>query len=157
MLGTDKSPHEIKPDGYRINLAKAGFICSMVFAVIGLGILFFVDGNSVVGVISLFLAFSATFSSVPYFIETSRLEKQRLAASEKGSYEAVKVIIRFVVLQIGILALAIAVISGIGHGVDEIGPEMAMVLGLGFTFCGLGLIYLATANARRTRKGEKYG
>ena len=157
MLVTDKSPYKIKPDGYRVNLAKAGFICSMVFAVIGLGLGFF-SSYSVAGVISLLLAFAATFSSVPYFIETLRLEKQRLAAARsvdrKISYEAVKVIIRFVFLQIGILALAIAVIFGIGYGIDEIGPEMAMVVGLGFTFCGLGLIYLATVNARRTRKRE---
>ena len=151
MLVTDKSPHEIKPDGNRVNLAKSGFICSMVFAVIGLGMGFF-SSYSVAAVISLLLAFAATFSSVPYFIETLRLEKQRLAVDRKISYEAVKVIIRFAFLQIGILALAIAVIFGIGYGIDEIGPEIAMIVGLGFTFCGLGLIYLATANTRRTRK-----
>lgn len=155
MLVTDKSPHEIKPDGNRVNLAKSGFLCSMVFAVIGLGMGFF-SSYSVAAVISLLLAFAVTFSSVPYFIETLRLEKQRLAVARsvdrKISYEAVKVIIRFVFLQIGILALAIAVIFGIGYGIDEIGPEITMIVGLGFTFCGLGLIYLATANTRRTRK-----
>ena len=36
-------------------------------------------------------------------------------------------IIRFVFLQIGILALAVAVIFGIGYGIDEIGLEMAML------------------------------
>ncbi len=154
---TDKSLHEIKPDRYRINLAKSGFICSLVFAVIGLGLGFF-SRYSVAGVIFLLLAFAATFSSVPYFIETLRLEKQRLAVprsvDRKISYEVVKVIIRFVFLQIGILALTIAVIFGIGYGIDQIGPEMAIIVGLGFTFCGLGLIYLATANARRTRERE---